>query len=226
MFNLDGLVPAAQVKKIAADLDPRMDEGGFNHARRHNIYFRTDVDGVRKDHPALAQFDTVNHTLCADQMLGSDLLKIYEHPGLIDFLARVMGKDGLFPMADPLARVNVMRYGDGEGLNWHFDRSEFTTTLLLQSPLHGGLFQYARDLRTDEDPNIEGVAKLIQGDWPIENVRLWPGTLNVFRGKNTAHRVTPVSGAQARMIAVFSYYEEPGVVFTDEDRVGFYGRAS
>lgn len=226
MFNLDGLVPASMVKSIAADLDPRMDTDGFNHARRHNIYFRQSVDGVSEDHPALAQFDTVNHTLCADQMASSDLIRIYEHPGLIDFLARVMGKERLFTMDDPLARVNVMRYGDGEGLNWHFDRSEFTTTLLLQSPFHGGLFQYARDLRSDDDPNLEGVAKLIQGEWPVENVRLWPGTLNVFLGKNTAHRVTPVSGTQSRMIAVFSFYEVPGKVFSEQERIGFYGRAS
>ena len=28
--------------------------------------------------------------------------------------------------------MNVMAYREGEALNWHFDRSEFTTTLLLQ----------------------------------------------------------------------------------------------
>jgi hypothetical protein len=39
-----------------------------------------------------------------------------------------------------LARVNAMQYGAGEGLNWHFDRSEFTTTLLLQAPKAGGAF--------------------------------------------------------------------------------------
>lgn len=53
-----------------------------------------------------------------------------------------------------------------------------------------------------------------------------PGTLNVFRGKNTAHRVTTVEGDRERMIAVFSYYEKPGVMFSDEERVGFYGRAA
>jgi hypothetical protein len=37
-------------------------------------------------------------------------------------------------MADPLARLNAMAYGEGQGLNWHFDRAEFTTTLLLQAP--------------------------------------------------------------------------------------------
>lgn len=55
---------------------------------------------------------------------------------------------------------------------------------------------------------------------------LRPGTLNVFRGKHTAHRVTPVEGSRERMVAVFSYYEQPGVLFSAEERTGFYGRAS
>ena len=50
------------------------------------------------------------------------------------------------------------------------------------------------------------------------------GTLNVFKGRNTAHRVTPVDGDRARIIAVFSYYETPDVTFSDAERVGFYGR--
>jgi hypothetical protein len=28
------------------------------------------------------------------------------------------------------------------------------------------------------------------------------------------------------MVAVFSYYEKPGVMFTPEEQTGFYGRAS
>ena len=59
-----------------------------------------------------------------------------------------MEKETLFTMRDPLARVNVMSYREGEALNWHFDRSEFTTTLLLQEPSGGGEFQYRTDLRT------------------------------------------------------------------------------
>jgi hypothetical protein len=50
--------------------------------------------------------------------------------------------------------------------------------------------------------------------------------LNVFRGRNTAHRVTTVEGDRERMIAVFSFYESPGVVFTDAENLGFYGRVA
>jgi hypothetical protein len=34
-----------------------------------------------------------------------------------------------------------MDYRPGEALNWHFDRSQFTTTLLIQAPEQGGEFE-------------------------------------------------------------------------------------
>ena len=129
-------------------------------------------------------------------------------------------------MAYPLAAVNVMAYHEGEALNWHFDRSEFTTTLLLQAPLSGGAFEYDQNLRSDADPNYAGVADLLGGRRQPKQLKLEPGTLNIFKGKNTAHRVTPVQGGQDRIIAVFSYYDRPGVTFTPEEQIGFYGRAS
>ena len=136
-----------------------------------------------------------------------------------------MEKPRLFPMADPLGRLNVMAYREGERLNWHFDRAEFTITVLLQAPLKGGDFQYRSGLRSDADPNYEGVARLLAGeDDHVKTLPLAPGTLNVFKGKNTAHRVTPVEGDRARIIAVFSYYETPDVTFSDKERLGFYGR--
>ena len=116
---------------------------------------------------------------------------------------------------------------DGEALNWHFDRSEFTTTLLLQAPEEGGDFVYRSDLRNDADPNYEGVARLLRGEDPeVKSLKLSAGTLNVFRGKNTAHKVSTVKGGRERMIAVFSYFDRPGVVFSREDQMGFYGRTA
>ena len=109
-------------------------------------------------------------------------------------------------------------------MNWHFDRSEFTTTLLLQAPEAGGAFEYAKDLRSDSDPHYDGVADLLTGKTHTTQMEVDAGTLNVFKGRNTAHRVTPVQGNTARMIAVFSYFDRPGVNFSDQERLGFYGR--
>lgn len=225
MFNLDGFMRPGIARQAALDLTPLMETDSFTHQRSHNIYFKKEIPGLAPDHPALVKRDTINHTLCADQIKGSPVLSVYEFPALVAFLADVMEKPVLYTMPDPLARVNVMSYRAGEALNWHFDRSEFTTTLLLQAPGAGGEFEYDRDLRSDDDPNYSGVADLIEGRRQPVRMGLEPGTLNVFKGKNTAHRVTPVTGGQDRIITVFSYYENPGVQFSDEERIGFFGRA-
>ncbi|MDP9138029.1 MAG: 2OG-Fe(II) oxygenase [Pseudomonadota bacterium] len=227
MFTLDGLVKLAAVARVARELYPLFAAEAFFHRRLHNIYFRDKLDDLPADHPALGKFETINHTICADQIPDSLVLAVYEWPDLAHFLAEVMEKPRLYTMADPLARTNVMAYRHGEALNWHFDRSEFTTTLLIQAPEGGGEFQYRPDLRSDSDPNYDGVAKLVRGLDPQVKVQpLSAGTLNVFKGRNTAHRVTPIEGATDRIIAVFSYYERPGVMFSDEERIGFYGRAA
>jgi hypothetical protein len=137
-----------------------------------------------------------------------------------------MDKPRLFAMNDPLARVNVMAYGPGQALNWHFDRSQFTTTLLIRTAEAGGEFEYRSGLRSDTDPNYDGVACLLRGEDPEVRIQsLTAGALSVFAGRNTAHRVTPVRGTTSRLVAVFSYYETPGVFFSSAERLGFYGRA-
>ena len=225
MFNLVGFLHPEAIDQILSEVVPLFDDQAFKHARRHNIYFDPDPPGLAADHPARQEFQTFNHTICADQIADSLLCRLYEWPPMRQFLAAVMGKPELHLMADPLARVNVMAYEHGEALNWHFDRSEFTTTILLQSPQTGGEFQYCRNLRTDDDPNYDGVAQMLAGqDKDVVTMALEPGTLNIFRGKNTAHRVTDIEGDTPRVITVFSYFEEPGRLFSDEERLGFYGR--
>jgi hypothetical protein len=227
MFNLEGLVKPVALTKAVAEIQPVMDTLSFVHKRSHNIYFRKDIPELPPDHPALEKVDTINQTVCADQISQSTIMWIYEWSPFIMFLAACMGKGALFQSRDALARVNVMAYRDGETLNWHFDRSEFTTTLLLQAPEQGGDFVYRSDLRSDDNPNYEGVAKLLRGqDDEVKTLKLRAGTLNIFRGKNTAHKVSTVFGARERMIAVFSYFDRPGVVFSKEDQIGFYGRSA
>ena len=227
MFNLEGFVRPEALERAIAEIRPVMDTLSFTHRRRHNIYFRKEIPGLAPDHPALALCETVNHTVCADQIAQSVPLWIYEWSHFVSFLAAAMGKEALFPARDDLARVNVMAYRDGEALNWHFDRSEFTTTLLLQAPEQGGEFIYRTDLRSEDDPNYDGVARLLRGeDHEVKTLALTAGTLNVFRGKNTAHKVGTVKGGRERIIAVFSYFDRPGVMFSREDQLGFYGRTA
>ncbi|MBM3614085.1 MAG: 2OG-Fe(II) oxygenase [Alphaproteobacteria bacterium] len=225
MFDLAGFLRPKALEQALAEVAAKQHQA-FTHARDHNIYFRKEIPGLAPDHSALKLFHTANHTLCADQ-IGGVLERLYEWPAFAAFLAACMEKPALYTMDDPLARLNVMAYREGEALNWHLDRSEFTTTILLQAPEQGGLFEYRTDLRSETDPNYEGVARMLAGmDPEVQRVKLVAGGLNVFRGRNTAHRVTPVIGDTARRIAVFSFYDRPGVRMTPEEQKGFYGRAA
>ena len=226
MFDLVGFLRPPAIAESLRTARPLIEHHSFEHRRTHNIYFLPTVEGLAPDHPALRKVETVNRTVCADQLTGSALLDIYEWAPLRRFIAEVIDVDELHPMEDALARVNVMSYRDGDSLNWHFDRSEFTTTLLLQRPTAGGSFEFHAGLRTDDDPNYAGVAQLIDGNDPlVQHHDIEPGTLTVFAGRNTAHRVTEIVGERDRVVAVFSYFERPGVVFTDAERQGFYGRS-
>jgi hypothetical protein len=225
MFNLVDLMRPDAIAACLGEVKPVINTLSFTHTREHNIYFMKTIPGLAEDHPALTKTRTINHTVCADQIAHSIVMRIYEWAPLIVFLGAAMQKQALYPMRDWLARANVMTYRDGEQLNWHFDRSEFTTTLLLQAPDEGGDFVYRSDLRSADDPNYEGVAKLLRGQDPeVKTMKVSPGTLNVFRGRNTAHKVSTVRGPRDRIIAVFTYYEKPGVMFTREEQLGFYGR--
>jgi hypothetical protein len=227
LFNLSGFLRAEAARKAVDQILPVMHESSFEHRRHHNIYFQKNIAGLDADHPALKEYETINHTICADQIAGSILLELYHWPPFINFITEVMDLPRLYTMDDDLASVNVMAYQDSEALNWHFDRSEFTTTLLLQAAEVGGEFQYKTGLRTDSDPSYDKIGKFLAGDQTdVETLPLTAGTVNIFRGKNTLHRVSPVKGNQERVITVFSYYQKPGIKFSREEQRGFYGRTN
>jgi 2OG-Fe(II) oxygenase superfamily len=226
MFNLPGFVRPEALAACVAELKPLLANGAFRHARRHDIYFGAPQPDLPAEHGARQEIETSNRTVTGDRTAGTIVRRIYDWPPLAAFLAATMGKERLFPMADPLACLNVMGYGDGEGLNWHFDRSQFTVTLLLQMPDTGGEFEYRRNLRSADDPNYDGVARLLSGQDPeVRSVALHAGTLNVFAGRNTAHRAAPTRGPRERIVAVMSFVEQPNVMFSAAERIGFYGRA-
>jgi hypothetical protein len=226
MFNLEGLVKTATIRAVAKELAGMATSSSYTHARTHNVYFLDRVEGLNDSHPALTKFQTINHTLCDDQLSNTFIHQLYEWQPLANFIAQVLNLPKLYLMDDPLARANVMEYRPGEALNWHFDRARYTTTLLIQAAQQGGEFQYCTELRADGRPNYEEVGRVLSGQ--TDRIRVNPlsaGTLNVFAGKNSLHRVSTVEGQYSRLIAVFSYYERPGVLFSEKERLGFYGRA-
>ncbi|MEM8577388.1 MAG: 2OG-Fe(II) oxygenase [Pseudomonadota bacterium] len=226
LFNLPGFLTEEALGQTLAHVRPRLAAESFHHARAHNIYFQDEVEGLAPDDPALAKVRTENHTLCHDQLIGTPLDRLYHWAPFMDFLAAVTGQGPLHVMDDPLSGLNVLEYRRGEALNWHFDRSVFTTTLLLQRPERGGDFEYARDLRSAADPNHAGITALLRGEAQTRILEQEPGTLNVFLGVNTAHRVTPPEAGPSRIVSVLAHYDRPGARFSPAEQMGFFGRTA
>ena len=99
------------------------------------------------------------------------------------------------------------------------------STLAIQNAEQGGDFEYSPYLRTPTDENYEGVERVLDGDKSLVcNLRLEPGDLQIFKGRYSLHRVTPLSGPVTRYVAIFSYVEEPGMVGSPERTRQLYGR--
>jgi len=80
-------------------------------------------------------------------------------------------------------------------------------------------------LRTADDANDDAVRALLAGDRAgVREIRAAAGTLALFRGHHSPHRVTPVESETARVNAVLAYARTPGARLTDSARQIFYGR--
>ena len=72
--------------------------------------------------------------------------------------------------------------------------------------------------------NFRGVEKLLTGSIAPDILNMKPGTLVLFRGRNSIHRVTQTIGNLKRILVVLAYNSEPGIALSESARQTFYGR--
>ncbi len=96
---------------------------------------------------------------------------------------------------------------------------------MLQAPLDGGVFEYVPMLRTETDRNDDAVSALLAGRHPgVRTLSGAAGTLTLFRGHWSPHRVTKVLGDVLRINAVLSHVRHAGHRLNDKTYGLFYGR--
>jgi predicted 2-oxoglutarate/Fe(II)-dependent dioxygenase YbiX len=140
------------------------------------------------------------------------------------FLAAVLGTERLHPMACRYQAINISVMGEGGCQNWHFDSSNFTITLMLQKPETGGEFQCVPFLRSEENENYEGVARVMDGDTGgLLTIPFEAGTLMIFQGHRSLHRVNRVAGQTRRLLTIMHYDTRPGLLGRDEVNRNLYG---
>jgi hypothetical protein len=130
----------------------------------------------------------------------------------------------VFPLADPLSGLVLNVVTPGRSHPWHFDTNEFTVSMLTQEPEGGGAFEFCPNIRSARAENVDDVRAALDGRYPAQRLALRPGDLQLFAGRYSLHRVTPVTGATARHSAIFAYSERPGVVGTVARTRQLFGR--
>ena len=222
---LRGFVRPERIADLVAECD-RTARYGHRNFNRTNPYFTTDRDDLPASHPLRRFYDRSNAFVPADHFGDDSILRaIYEWPAFAPFVQEVLGEEQFFRYADPLADVIVNLAEEGNGFPWHFDTNNYTVTLAVQNAEAGGDFEYCPYLRTPTDENYDAVERVLDGDRTVvHTLRLEPGDLQIFKGRYSLHRVTPLAGPRPRYVAIFSYVEEPGMVGRPERVRQLYGR--
>lgn len=212
---LPRFVTAAALVRMVDDVEGLLDKSYRNRSRRNCYLQREEFSSLPADHPRNMHFDASYRMIASDLIAEtSPLKKLYYWEPTQRLLADIVGVPRLYPSEDPYQPVNVNCCGAGDCSTWHFDSSNaFTVTLMLQAPEAGGEFELSPNTRTQQDENYERVRSVLSGDRShVLSIPREPGAMVVFRGCNSLHRVTPVEGSSVRMMAVFVYETEPGVV--------------
>jgi len=190
-----------------AYLETPSDEWPADHPRRHRMKF-----GVRA-----VGYDIIPRT--------SPLRQLYEHPLVTNFIETILNRGPLFHYADPCGALNLAVMAEGDELQWHYDQTDFVVSLAIQDAETGGDFEMVPKLRSADDEQYDRVKQVFDGDHSeVVTLAMTPGTLLVFEGRNSLHRVSPIKGATLRHVGLLAYDTKPNTVSSEHLRMNRYGR--
>ena len=213
------------VKSLQAEAREVRPLAYFCH-QNHNAYLLDPDPDFPTEH--IRNLEQVSDKGCIthDQVPENSLLRtIYEWPDFRKFLKQVLGEP-VFPYADTLSSININYYEQGQQLGWHFDNASFAVTLMLQSPGQGGEFEYREKVRNSEkgDSAFADTEAVIKGKLQPKTLAIGDGSLVLFRGRNSLHRVAPVVSEHARILVTLNFNTEPGIMLSELARMAFFGR--
>lgn len=160
---------------------------------RTNVYFTADDKTLPTNDPRRRFYDRSNAFIPADNFQTDGALRtIHDFNGFDRFIQDCFQEDAFYRYADPLADVIINMAVEGNGFPWHFDTNNFTVTLAIQNSDDGGAFEYAPGIRKGSE-NFSEVGRVLDGTSKLIKVlELEPGDLQLFRGRYSLHRVTPL----------------------------------
>lgn len=225
--SLPGFMRPQALERAVSDARTARPRAHDNNARRNCYLHREGDPSLPADHPRNIMNETSTRMIAYDLLPDDSPLKVLYHwAATREFIAAIVGEDELYDNADPFQPVNVLCADKGDMSAWHFDSGNaFTMTLMLQAPGAGGEFELVPNTRSDADENYNYVQDVLTGKRASDAVGVArePGSLCIFRGCNSLHRVTRVESDPMRIMAVFVYELTPGVVGDPRVNANIYG---
>jgi len=176
-------------------------------------YIEAPPANLPEDHPRRT-FQRTALTAVAYDLFPSDsaLRALYESDVLMEFVRVLLEREKLYRYADPFGALNLASMSHGDELHWHYDQTDFVVSIAIQSSVSGGDFECVPLLRSEGNENYELVGKVQRGNAgdAVQTIPMTPGTLMVFEGRRSLHRVSPIRGERPRYVALLAYDNKPG----------------
>ena len=223
---LHGFARPAAVARMAAELTTALPQAWRRDHSRIGVHLYEGEAPPPAGHAVNQANRSRTAILAGDQIPAAGLLwSLFRWNALTDFIAAIVGVERLYRSADPLAALTATALGPGDMHGWHFDENDFVVSLLLQEAGSGGHFEVLPNAKTDAGIDFDRCAAALAGTAPeVLRPPLRAGTLSIFRGQRSLHRVSPVEGPRQRLIALFSYDRRPGMMFSTAVHLGAFGR--
>src|SRR5665213_2412572 len=225
--ELSGVINARGIATLVDDaqsLTPRAHHSGGEGT----AYLEFPDFSLLDDHPRLrfapygvsaVGYDVIPRT--------SALRRLYEWDALLGLIAAVLDRGPIYRYGDPFGALNLSVMDDGDELQWHFDQTDFVVSLAIQSAETGGDFEVAPRIRTSTDECYPEVARVMAGNEDgVVTLAMTPGTLLIFEGRYSLHRVSPIGGTRLRHVGLLAYDTKPGTMGSDLLRMDRYGRTA
>ena len=196
-------------------------------SEQHTILLSKKKDTLEKDDPSNVEVISDKGCVPHDLIPKDSLLNIlYYSDDFKKFITNVLNVKKIYPYKDKLASINYNYYEKKQQLGWHFDNASFAITLMVSSPDKGGAFQYVSKGRDYEKNYIDKnfIKKIINESIIPNELKVNPGTLILFYGRNYLHRVTPVKSNSGRVLVTLNYNLEKGVELSKNAKKTFFGR--
>jgi hypothetical protein len=222
---LPGFLTAAATAAMAAEARALAPDAYFCDST-HNAYLEPDDGAFPPDHPRRRRLHTAVGSVAYDRLPAqSPLRRLYNWDPLVAFIGAVLGMPRLYRFADPLGALSINVFKPGGNHAWHFDETEYTTTIMLQEAEEGGFFDFVPHLRRPDGSETETVRGLLDGDErQVRRLPFTPGALSIFAGRVSLHRVSEIAGSGLRLVAVLAFNGRPDATNSDAVRQLFWGR--